>query len=41
MGLILDSDSTGERGEKGNAPNGENAPSGEEGRLSGGVCIPK
>ena len=41
MGLMLDSESTGEIGEKGNAPKGENGPMGEEGRLSGGVCIPK
>ena len=41
MGLMLDSDSTGETGENGNAPKGENVPIGEEGRLSGGVCIPK
>jgi len=41
MGLRLDSESAGETGEKGNAPKGENAPIGDEGRLSGGVCIPK
>lgn len=40
MGLRLDSESTGERGDNGNVPKGENAPVGEEGRLSGGVCIP-
>lgn len=39
-GLILDSESIGESGEKESGPNGENVLVGEDGRLSGGVCIP-